>query len=77
MPSSSSRVADNDAVKASKDSSSKPKRKSSKKSSGAPIVVSYFPVNSYMSRLLTEMEEAKSCELFQVLILFEAIAFDA
>ncbi|GMY22224.1 hypothetical protein FCV25MIE_17500 [Fagus crenata] len=48
VPSESSRVSD-DAMKA--DSSEKAKNKSKSKSSGAPIVVSYFPVNSYLSRL--------------------------
>ncbi|GMY22223.1 hypothetical protein FCV25MIE_17464 [Fagus crenata] len=46
VPSALSRVSD-DAMKA--DSSEKAKNKS--KSSGAPIVVSYFPVNSYLSRM--------------------------
>ncbi|GMY22258.1 protein QUIRKY-like [Fagus crenata] len=46
VPSSLSQVSD-DVIKA--DSSEKPKNKS--KSSGAPIVVSYFPVNSNLSRL--------------------------
>ncbi|OAY40087.1 hypothetical protein MANES_10G148600v8 [Manihot esculenta] len=50
--SSSSRVAD-DAVQASsmKAANAENKPKSKSKSSRAPIVVSYFPVNSYMSRL--------------------------
>ncbi|OAY40085.1 hypothetical protein MANES_10G148400v8 [Manihot esculenta] len=50
--SSSSRVAD-DAVQVSSmkapNAENKPKSKS--KSSTAPIVVSYFPINSYLSRL--------------------------
>ncbi|KAL4601443.1 hypothetical protein ACB092_11G273600 [Castanea dentata] len=49
VPFSLSRVS-NDAMKA--ESSEKPKNKSkSKSSSEAPIVVSHFPVNSYLSRL--------------------------
>nr|POF23476.1 hypothetical protein CFP56_40053 [Quercus suber] len=48
VPSSSSQVSD-DAMKA--DSSEKPKGKDKSKSSGAPIVLSYFPVNSNLSRL--------------------------
>ncbi|KAJ6947907.1 hypothetical protein NC651_002313 [Populus alba x Populus x berolinensis] len=44
VPSASSRVRDEAHNKAEI-----PKRKS--KSSGAPIVASYFPVNSYLSRL--------------------------
>ncbi|XP_017979783.1 PREDICTED: uncharacterized protein LOC108662755 [Theobroma cacao] len=34
-----------------KSSSEKPETKSQSKGKGAPIVVSYFPVNSYLSRL--------------------------
>ncbi|KAL0006569.1 hypothetical protein SO802_008071 [Lithocarpus litseifolius] len=49
VPSSLSRVS-NDAMKA--EPLEKPKNKTkSKSSSEAPIVVSYFPVNSYLSRL--------------------------
>ncbi|KAI5603172.1 hypothetical protein BDE02_01G202100 [Populus trichocarpa] len=45
VSSSSSRVTD----EAARNKTEKPKSKS--KSSGAPIVVSYFPVNSSLSRL--------------------------
>ncbi|KAL4601441.1 hypothetical protein ACB092_11G274000 [Castanea dentata] len=48
VPSSLSQVSD-DAMKA--ESSEKSKSKSKSKPSGAPIVVSYFPVNSMLSRL--------------------------
>ncbi|KAL0006572.1 hypothetical protein SO802_008074 [Lithocarpus litseifolius] len=48
VPSSLSQVA-NDAMKA--ESSEKSKSKSKSKPSGAPIVISYFPVNSILSRL--------------------------
>ncbi|KAJ0094574.1 hypothetical protein Patl1_17259 [Pistacia atlantica] len=46
MPSSSSKVSD-DVVKVY----SSDKSKSKSKSSGAPLVVPYFPVNSMLSRL--------------------------
>ncbi|KAK4591608.1 hypothetical protein RGQ29_016151 [Quercus rubra] len=48
VPSSLSQVSDG-AMKA--ESSEKSKSKSKSKPSGAPIVVSYFPVNSNLSRL--------------------------
>ncbi|KAL4601449.1 hypothetical protein ACB092_11G274200 [Castanea dentata] len=48
VPSLLSHVSD-DAMKS--DSSEKSKSKSKSKPSGAPIVVSYFPVNSMLSRL--------------------------
>ncbi|KAJ0038992.1 hypothetical protein Pint_24079 [Pistacia integerrima] len=47
MPSSSSKVSDDDVVKVY----SSDKSKSKSKSSGAPLVVPYFPVNSMLSRL--------------------------
>ncbi|KAK4372201.1 hypothetical protein RND71_007585 [Anisodus tanguticus] len=50
VPSSSSRVCD-DAVNNKSKSSDKLGAKSKKKSSSAPIPVSYFPINSQFSRL--------------------------
>ncbi|KAF9665420.1 hypothetical protein SADUNF_Sadunf16G0120800 [Salix dunnii] len=48
VPSASSRVT-NEVTDEAHDNAEKPKSKS--KSSGAPILVSYFPTNSYLSRL--------------------------
>jgi hypothetical protein len=51
VPSDSSRVS-NDAVACSKEVSNKSEKPTStSKSSGAPVVVSYFPRNSYLSPL--------------------------
>ncbi|KAL6981647.1 hypothetical protein U1Q18_023272 [Sarracenia purpurea var. burkii] len=56
-PSSSPRVSDHTAAAAAPvrhfkaPSSNNPKTKDTPKRSGAPIVMSYFPVNSHLSRL--------------------------
>ncbi|KDP43423.1 hypothetical protein JCGZ_16711 [Jatropha curcas] len=49
--SSSSRVSDDAEVSNIKGSNVQKPKSKSKSSSSAPIVVSYFPINSYMSRL--------------------------
>ncbi|XP_017979782.1 PREDICTED: uncharacterized protein LOC108662753 [Theobroma cacao] len=53
LPKAFSRVSDDAQVAGmmKKSSSEKTETKSQSKGKGAPIVVSYFPVNSYLSRL--------------------------